>query len=163
MREAGKGLKMDLKGDAALVDDVCTRLERLDDLPEDLWFGGAIQSIGEAGVRRLAAAFPDAILQLNVDFIAPLVLGLPDKAREVLELLQSWGANRFSLRWRTESKRPVVQRISDWGFEVNLYDVPNLEAFLQAALMLPTSLSSNFAFPDWPEAGERLVKAPGRG
>ena len=36
-----------------------------------------------------------------------------------------------------------------WGFNINLYDVPDLEAFLRAAFMLPRSLTADFNFPAW--------------
>ena len=38
--------------------------------------------------------------------------------------------------------------------QVNIYDVPNLEAFLQAALIMPRSLTSDFNFPKWSYFGK---------
>jgi hypothetical protein len=35
------------------------------------------------------------------------------------------------------------------GWEVNLYGVPDLESFLEAALLLPTSVTADFNFPEW--------------
>jgi hypothetical protein len=35
------------------------------------------------------------------------------------------------------------------GWEVNLYGVPDLEAFLEASLLLPTSITADFNFPEW--------------
>ena len=32
---------------------------------------------------------------------------------------------------------------------MNIYAVPDLEAFLQAALLLPRSLTADFNFPQW--------------
>jgi len=32
---------------------------------------------------------------------------------------------------------------------MNIYAVPNLAAFLQAALLLPRSLTADFNFPQW--------------
>ena len=34
-----------------------------------------------------------------------------------------------------------------WGFEVNLYAVPDLESFLRAVLLQPRSVTSDFNFP----------------
>ena len=39
--------------------------------------------------------------------------------------------------------------MDQWGFEVNIYNVPDLEAFLQAVLLMPRSITSDFNFPEW--------------
>ncbi len=36
-----------------------------------------------------------------------------------------------------------------WGYEVNIYNVPDLESFLQAILILPRSVTADFNFPKW--------------
>jgi hypothetical protein len=96
-----------------------------------------------------------------VDFLAPLILGTPQKAREILEMLSDWGINRFSLSWLTPEKRWLFDCLNRWGFEVNIYNVPDLEAFLQATLLLPRSITSDFNFPKWSYygqgSGENLV------
>ena len=76
----------------------------------------------------------------------------------MLERLRSWGINRFSIAWRTTNRHMLFDSVERWGFEINLYDVPDLEAFLRAALMLPRSLTADFNFPAWhyygPGSGE---------
>ena len=73
-----------------------------------------------------------------------------------------WGVNRFSLSWLTPEKRRLFDQMNQWGFEVNIYDVPDLEAFLQATLLLPRSITSDFNFPKWnyygQGSGENLVR-----
>ncbi len=64
-------------------------------------------------------------------------------------MMVSWGINRFSVSWKTERKRHIFDCLDRWGYTVNFYDVPDLEAYLQAALLLPTSLTSDFNFPRW--------------
>lgn len=49
--------------------------------------------------------------------------------------------------------------LEGWGFEVNIYDVPDLEPFLKAALLLPTSLTADFNFRMRPEIRERSIRA----
>jgi hypothetical protein len=39
--------------------------------------------------------------------------------------------------------------VEELGWEINLYGVPDLESFLEAALLLPTSLTADFNFPEW--------------
>ena len=40
----------------------------------------------------------------------------------------------------------LFNSVERWGFNINLYDVPDLEAFLRAALMLPRSLTADSTF-----------------
>lgn len=45
------------------------------------------------------------------------------------------------------------------GWEVNLYGVPDLASFLEAALLLPASVTADFNFPEWNYFG----RGPARG
>ena len=45
--------------------------------------------------------------------------------------------------------RHFFDQMDQWGFEVIIYNVPDLEAFLQAVLLLPRSITSDFNFPKW--------------
>ena len=36
-----------------------------------------------------------------------------------------------------------------WGFDINIYNVPDLESFLKAVLLQPRSVTSDFNFPKW--------------
>jgi hypothetical protein len=144
-----KGIKLDLKEGAEAIDRVAAVVARYGFPRQRLWFNGALTQLGEAGFRRLAALWPGAVLQCPVDFLVPLVLGAPRQARELLETLRSWGINRLSLDWRTERQREIFECLDSWGHEVNFYNVPDLESFLQAALLLPRSVTSDFNFPQW--------------
>ena len=149
INQHGRGIKLDLKEGDELVRRVLDIIEqsRLDG--SRLWFNGTIQSLQEEGFRRIRETYPDAIVQSPVDFLAPMILAVPEKAQEVLGMMTSWGINRFSVSWRTERKRHIFDCLDRWGYEVNFYDVPDLESYLQAALLLPTSLTSDFNFPRW--------------
>jgi hypothetical protein len=48
--------------------------------------------------------------------------------------------------------------MEQWGYEVNIYNVPDLEQFLQAVLLLPSSVTSDFNFPKWHHYG----RGPGK-
>lgn len=39
--------------------------------------------------------------------------------------------------------------IEGLGWDVNLHGIPHLEAFLEAALLLPASVTADFNFPEW--------------
>lgn len=62
---------------------------------------------------------------------------LPISSREL------GGIKRFSIMWSESNMRRVIRPTAEWGYQVNIYGVPDLEAFLQAALMLPASLTSD--------------------
>jgi len=64
-------------------------------------------------------------------------------------LLTDWGMNRFSVDWRTGRARTTFDQLVGWGYEVNFFGVPDLEAFLEAVVMLPSSVTSDFNFPQW--------------
>ena len=148
-RRHGKGLKLDLKQGDGMIDRVIDLLDEAAVAEGDIWFNGSLETLREAGFRRLAEALPGAVIQCPVDFLAPLILSVPDRVLAILTMLRGWGINRVSVSWRTQRKRQIFGRLTGWGFEVNIYDVPDLEAFLQAALLLPRSLTSDFNFPTW--------------
>ncbi|HEX8802940.1 MAG TPA: hypothetical protein VF743_02065 [Acidimicrobiales bacterium] len=147
-RAAGKGVKFDVKdGDA--LDEVLQVIDELD-LPDgDVWINGRLDALGEAGVRAVAAAHPGAIVQVPIDFLAPLVASLPEEARRVVDGIAELGVNRFSVAWTHPRSRLLLDRLEEWGHDVNLYAVPDLEQFLRAALMLPRSITADFNFPEW--------------
>ena len=64
-------------------------------------------------------------------------------------MLRDWGVNRFSIAWGTPHTRRLFDQLERWGHDVNIYAVPDLAAFLQAALLLPRSLTADFNFPQW--------------
>ena len=116
---------------------------------EDLWFNGNIERLTADGFRRIRAEYPGAIIQSPVDFLVPLILAAPDQAQANLKMLTEWGVNRVSLSWDQHEWRTVIDQVEEWGCGVNIYNVPDLEAFLQAVLLLPESVTSDFNFPRW--------------
>jgi len=144
-----RGLKIDLKDGPGILDEVLALLERHGFDGDRLWFNADIEAVGAEGFRRLRSAYPGAIVQCPVDFVAPLLPAAPRRARAVLRMLASWGISRFSVAWGQESTAAFVQRLEEWGYEVNLYGVPDHESFLQAVLLLPRSLTADFNFPEW--------------
>lgn len=149
LRERNKAVKLDLKAGGLLVDRVLQLIEQFDFDDSHLWLNGNVERLQEHRFRQLAAAHPKAILQCPVDFLAPLICTAPAKAKDILDLFASWGINRFSISWLTEDIRPFCDQMDQWGFEVNIYNVPDLEAFLQAVLLQPRSITSDFNFPKW--------------
>ena len=145
----GRGVKLDLKDGPGVLDEVLALLDRHGFDDDHLWFNAPIEAVGAQGFHRLRLAHPGAIMQCPVDFLAPLVVAAPSQARTVLRLLAGWGISRFSVAWGRQRTRSLVRQLEEWGYEVNLYAVPDHESFLQAVLLLPRSLTADFNFPGW--------------
>jgi hypothetical protein len=47
------------------------------------------------------------------------------------------------------SARETLETLASWGYDVNFYGVPDLEGFLEAVVLLPCSVTSDFNFPQW--------------
>ncbi|MDK1119489.1 MAG: DUF2181 domain-containing protein [Anaerolineae bacterium] len=159
IKSAGRAIKLDLKSKDILLDQVLELIVKFDLADEELWFNSDLEKLKEQGFRRLAKTHPNAIIQCSIDFLAPLILTTADKAHETLQMLTNWGINRFSLKWTHEELRTIFDQMDKWEYEVNIYNVPDLESFLQAVYMLPCSVTSDFNFPQWHFYG----RGPGKG
>ena len=145
----GKSIKIDIKEDGDLIARVAELLAEKGFTSDRLWFNSHIEVLGEAGFRELADVFPGTVIQCRIDFLLPLIEILPEEAKRILERLQGWGINRFSIPWGEPNLTHAVEQLDRWGFDVNIYNVPDLEAFLKAVLLQPRSVTSDFNFPKW--------------
>jgi len=149
LREQRRSVKLDLKEGGEVIDRVLGIVAAMGFDEGSLWFNGSIEVLREPGIRRLAEAHPQATISVPVDFLRPLLLAAPALAKQVVATLRSWGVSRWSLDWRTPGIRELMDRLEEGGWEVNVYGVPDLEAFLEASLLLPRSVTADFNFPDW--------------
>ena len=147
--QLGKSIKLDLKENVILLEKVLDLLRHHKVESADLWFNGNVDVLQKEGFAQLVAAYPEAIIQCPIDFLAPMIISLPEKTRETLELFCEWGINRFSLGWKTPGMTSLLKQLDQWGFETNIYNVPDLESFLRAVLLQPNSITSDFNFPKW--------------
>jgi hypothetical protein len=146
---AGRSAKLDLKEDGDVVTAALAAARTYGMDRERLWINANIEVLRAAGYRRAADAVPGVTISCPVDFLQPMFLADPAEAVASMSVLRSWGVNRASLAWTTPDARVVMELLEDAGWEVNLYAVPDLESFLEAALMEPTSLTADFNFPEW--------------
>lgn len=149
VEDAGRGVKLDLKEGGALVDSVLEMVARRRLEDDQLWFDASVEVLSEKGFRRIRERWPAATLQCPVDFLAPLVAVVPDRARELLEVFSSWGVDRFSVDWSRPGRDELLRALEAWGYSANICGVPDLEAFLRAVLLLPRSVTADFDFPQW--------------
>lgn len=145
----GKSIKFDLKENGSALDNLLKTLQTYNLDNSRLWFNGNTEVLKEDGFRKLVKAYPGAIIQCPIDFIYPIIFSIPEKARDTLDLFKGWGINRFSLSWQTPGMKGILDQIEEWGFESNIYNVPDLESFLKAVLLLPRSITADFNFPKW--------------
>jgi hypothetical protein len=147
-REAGKGLNLDVKDPSALG----ATLDAVADhgFPdEDVWVNGRVDHFGEDRLRSVKKRFPGSRLQCPLEFIGPVAATMPDVARQVVERMGDWGVDRFSLAW-THPDTPLIRdRLDEWGLELNLYAITDLEQVVAAMLTVPRSLTADFALPEW--------------
>ena len=54
-----------------------------------------------------------------------------------------------STDWQTQNRCTVFEQVDQWGFEINVCNMPDLDSFLQAVLLTPRSITSDFNFPKW--------------
>ena len=149
IEQHGRGIKLDLKGGRDVLDEVLASVARAGSVDDRLWFNANIEAIGEEGFRRIRNAHPDAIVQCPIGWLAPLVAASPGEGRRTLEMLASWGMSRFSIDWKRPDPRGLLDALAKWGYEVNFYNVPDLEGFLEAVVLLPCSVTADFNFPQW--------------
>ncbi len=148
LKDAGKGVKLDIKEDG-LLERVCVLLKELGFADEQIWINRNMNELNLGGFKKIIDAFPGSIKQCPVDSLAYLIMSSPTEARRYLSMYSRCGINRFSVNWNTNECRRLITQIQNWGYDVNIYNVPDLEAFLQAALLLPRSITSYFNFPKW--------------
>ena len=159
LRWSFRSVKLDLKDGGEMVDEVLDLVFSSGFSDEELWFNATVQTLGPDGFARLKGVRPAAIRQTPIDFLVPLLLAAPDVARPILDTMRAWGLTRVSLDWRTPGARDVIDVVERLGWQVNLYGVPDLEAFLEAALLLPASVTADFNFPEWKYDGRGPASA----
>jgi hypothetical protein len=145
----GKSIKLDLKENGTSIHRMLELLGMLGFDGSHLWFNGSVDVLREEGFRILKEAYPSAIIQCPIDHLVPVILRDPNEGKRTLCTYEGWKINRFSVQWSTPHMRKVLDFIDRMGFEANIYGVPDLEAFLKTALLMPRSITSDFNFPKW--------------
>lgn len=155
-QKRGKSIKLDLKDGDPIIADVVDAVQRLGIADDHVWFNANLARLGESGFRKLKTEFPNSIRQCSLDFLAPILISAPEKADDLIRLFSSWGINRFSVSWRNPHRQKLLQHLQEQNLAVNIYDLPNLEAFIQATLLLPDSVTADYNFPQWDYHGRAL-------
>lgn len=146
-----KSIKFDFKEGGQVVDKVVGILnaDGMDIDERRLWFNGNIEVLEKEGFEKLRRAFPAAIIQCPIDSHIQRLIDEPEDVRLMLSGLASQGVSRFSVEWGRPELFQVLGQLGDWGFETNVYNVPDLDSFLQVVLFKPCSVTADFNFPKW--------------
>jgi phosphoglycolate phosphatase-like HAD superfamily hydrolase len=145
---AGRSIKLDVKENGQTIREALDQVERLGLRDNRLWFNAEIEVVGASGFEAFRDRYPNATASCPIDFLVPLIAAAPEEADVVLRRLRSWGVTRLSLRWGPRL-RSAIDELEQRGWETNVYAVPDLQSFLEAAVLLPTSVTADFNFPDW--------------
>lgn len=149
LKKAGKSIKLDIKQNGFTVDKVLELIASLELSDDHLWFNASLATLNKVEFRLLYLTHPRAIIQCPIDDIVPIIYHSPSEGHQILKSFRSWGINRFSISWTTAELRNVMDQLDYWGYDINIYNVPDLESFLKAVLLLPASITSDFNFPQW--------------
>lgn len=138
-----RGAKLELTGRCGISAKVLQQLDALG-FDDDLWFSAGVELLGARGFSILAHAYPKAVLECPVDFLAPLVISVPRKAEMILDTFCQWGVNQFAIKWNTPHMATLFAQMSHWGFDVGIYNVPDRSELEQAMAMEPAAVTVDF-------------------
>lgn len=144
-----RGVRIDLGADPAGNNRLIKILQAAGISSEDIWLHTEIEQFTESRFRHLAETHPGSIIEVPVDFLAPLLLNGTTLTEQMLDRLSDWGINRYALNWTTPHVRRLHDLLDVWGFENTIHEVGNLQDFLQAVLLTPTAICSDFNYPQW--------------
>jgi hypothetical protein len=134
-------VRIDFQSGDSVIDQVIAMTSACDLPDSSFWFSGELHDLSEQGIRRLRAHHPQSTISCPADFLAPLVFGALEHALELIEVLREWGIDRFSLTWRQARVRELIGQLERWGVEVDVTGIDDTEMMLQAALLLPRSVT----------------------
>ena len=149
VKQSGKSVRLDFMDTEVTLDLALEAIRRAGLESWEIWINTEVSVFGDTGLKELRNLFPESTSQCSIDHLAHVMLESPEDADDSLDRLAGWGVNRFSMKWHTPMMKEALHRLSEWGHDVNIQDVPDLKAFLQAVLLLPRSITSDFSFPNW--------------
>ena len=148
LRHHHRAIKLDFKVGGETIDEVLARVDAHGFAPAQLWFNANLDLLTTERCQALATRYPGAIIQAPVGHLRTLI-NQPKTLHGEIEKLVARGLNRFSLKWQHLETRRFCALLQEWGYAVNLYGITDLDAFLQAVLLTPTAVTSDFNFPAW--------------
>jgi FMN phosphatase YigB (HAD superfamily) len=158
MAEMQKGARLDLISEFIEVNGYLEVISRFGFRPDQLWFRVNLDRFNGEDIRQLAAQFPGATIECQADFLTPLLLDADAKLDQLLARLELCGVNRFGVDWHTRKMKQMVEWLDDTGRNVALNNVCGYDAFLQAVLLGPRAIISDFSFPEMSTVTEPVME-----
>lgn len=144
LESSQKGLLLDLHLSPNNLEVLIELISQRTLMENDLGFRTELGPLQPNDIRKLRSSFPESRLQFPVNFLSDVILGEKTKAGMMLQWMQDeMDVDEFSVDWQVFRKRDLLKQLQAWDFPVNLRNVPNLEQFLKAALLLPDSITVN--------------------
>ncbi len=148
-----RSVKVDFKQGRSVINEVAEILHRLGFADDEIWFHGDIHKLYPNGFKKLRRLFPEATIQTTMDSFNKMIVRHPQVTRRALKTYARWGVNRFLLTWQSPDIAQILSRMDAWGYEVNFYEIPDLNNFLQVVLLLPAGITTDYNFPEWHHYG----------
>ncbi len=144
LESSQKGSLLDLHLDPYHLENLIDRLSERELENNDLGFRTELGPLQPSDIKTLRTSFPESRLQIPVNFLSDVILGEDTKSGMLLQWIwDELEVDEFSVDWQVFRKRDLLKQLQSWNFPVNLRNVPNLEQFLKAALLLPDSITVN--------------------
>jgi hypothetical protein len=140
-----RGIKLTLKEGHELLLKVLNQLEETS-VENDLWFDIIFEMFDIEGLNQIKRHYPEAIISTRVDFLVPLLSQFPKFVEDILRNLTKIGINQFSVSLHTYNKELFLEKLDDMKYDLNIRDVISIEEFMQALILLPKSIITNFDF-----------------
>jgi hypothetical protein len=142
LESSPKGLLLDLHVSPENLENLIERLSRRNLKDNNLGFRIELGPLRPNDIGKLRTSFPESRLQFPVNFLSDIILGEETKAGMLLRWIRDeLNVDEFSVDWQVFRKRDLLKQLQSWNLPVNLRNVPNLEQFLKAALLLPDSIT----------------------
>ena len=146
--DRGRSIKLDFKAGGSWIDAGLALVDRHHIPTDRLWLNGDLDLLGETTIRRMAARYPGAIVQVPLTSL-PVQPERGEEFAAQLASLRGWGINRFSVGWPYRKAPGLIDWLKQEGYAFNLYGVRTLEEFLQAVALHPAAVTADFNFPQW--------------
>ncbi|MFW9902973.1 MAG: HAD family hydrolase [Candidatus Thorarchaeota archaeon] len=158
LQSNNKSAKIDIPQNREFLDEIIQIVQQSQLTQENIWFHGNIEILKPNGFKKLSQTFPEAIIQCSIDPYLSMLLSKPWTVKKKLDQFSEYGINRFSIQSNAPEKSQILDQLEEWSYECNIYKVLDLESFLQAILLLPTSISSDFNFPRWKYFHQKTIR-----
>lgn len=146
--DAGRAATLDLKEGGPVVARILDEVRSSGPTGADVGFLGGLDVLGQPDVEAIKRTFPEAPVTVVADPLIMLLARNEDLLDTILQRLARWGVTGLALDWAAPATRRALDPLAERGWDVNLYGIPDLEGFLEAALLQPAAVTADFNFPD---------------